>query len=144
MIKQHYKKVILVILLCVASFSAGKFFSHPSRVEEKSKVEAKREEKKNIARVVVREKVTLPSGEVREREVETLDVKSEAKSEVKEEKLKIVKYEAPRNFIFGGVSQRGSYGVGYSRRVIGPIELGIFLSHSPRESLATGFVGLRF
>jgi len=144
MIKQHYKKVILVILLCVASFSAGKFFSRPARVEEKTKVEAKREEKKNIARVVVREKVTLPSGEVREREVETLDVKSEAKSEVKEEKLKLTKYEAPRNFIFGGVSQRGSYGVGYSRRVIGPIELGIFLSHSPRESLATGFVGLRF
>jgi len=144
MIKQHYKKVLLVLVLCAASFSAGKFFSHPSSVKEQSKVDAKKEEKKNIARVVVREKVTLPSGEVREKVVETLDVKSEAKSEVKEEKLKVVKYDAPRNFIFGGVSQRGSYGVGYSRRVLGPLDLGVFISHSPRENLAVGFVGLRF
>ncbi|TXH11098.1 MAG: hypothetical protein E6R04_03235 [Spirochaetes bacterium] len=144
MIKQHYKKVILVTLLCVASFSAGKFFSHPARVEEKSKAEAKHEEKKNIARVIVRDKVTLPSGEIREHEEEKLDVKSESKDEAKVEKLKLTSYEAPRNFIFGGLSQRGSWGAGYSRRVLGPVELGVFVSRYQREVLATGFVGLRF
>jgi hypothetical protein len=69
-------KIILIILTISIAYTAG-YFTGPTKVEEKIKIEYKEAKKEIKTKIIYRDKITKPDGTVIEKEVEKEDTKTQ-------------------------------------------------------------------